>query len=248
MKITQPVDVFIADKLFQLTSTDPAGFDPLVRESALAGKTLVVFGGSDGIGAAIVEAAQLYGTNVYSFSRKTTGTHVQKRKQVQAALEEVAAVTGTIDMVVNTAGILRIGKLEDASPKSVSKSVDVNLVGAINVAQLALGYLRETKGKLMLFTSSSYTRGRASYGVYSATKAAIVNLTQSLADEWHDDGVSVNCVCPQRTLTPMRTKAFGEEPEGSLLTAEQVALATIDALCAEMTGQIVDVKLVQQPV
>ena len=72
-------------------------------------------------------------------------------------------------------------------------------------------------GSLLLFTSSSYTRGRGGYSLYSSAKAAVVNLTQALADEWAADGVRVNCVNPERTGTPMRTKAFGEEPAGSLL-------------------------------
>ena len=243
MKITAPVDVFVADKLFQLTTTDPVGLDPLVRSAGLADKTVVVFGGSNGIGAAIVEAARLYGANVLAFSRSATNTHVEKRREVTAALAEAARLAGGIDMVVNTAGVLRVGTLESATPKSISESVRVNLMGAINVAQASLPYLRERQGKLLMFTSSSYTRGRASYGVYSATKAAIVNLTQALAEEWAEDGVEVNCVSPQRTHTAMREEAFGEEPEGSLLTPEQVALAAIDTLCADITGHVVDVRL-----
>jgi 2-C-methyl-D-erythritol 4-phosphate cytidylyltransferase len=95
---------------------------------------------------------------------------------------------------------------------------------------------------LLLYTSSSYTRGRANYALYSSTKAALVNLTQALADEWSELGVRVNCVNPERTATPMRTRAFGEEPEHTLLAAETVARASLDVLLSSLTGQVIDVR------
>ena len=94
----------------------------------------------------------------------------------------------------------------------------------------------------MFFTSSSYTRGRADYSVYSSTKAAVVNLTQALADEWSAEGIQVNVINPERAGTPMRTKAFGKEPEGSLLSSRAVALTTIDVLLSSLTGHVIDVR------
>lgn len=242
MKVTTPIDLFIADKLFQLTTADAAGVDPAERAQAFADKTLVVLGGSEGIGASIVEAAQRFGANVFPFSRSLTGTHVENRDEVAAALAEAFEESGRIDFVVNCAGVLEIGSLAEASQADIEKSVAVNLLGPINIAQESLRYLEQTKGQLLLFTSSSYTRGRALYGVYSATKAATVNLTQSLAEEWAEHGVRVNVINPERTKTPMRVNAFGEEPEGSLLSAEQVALAALDTLARDLTGQVIDVR------
>lgn len=70
----------------------------------------------------------------------------------------------------------------------------------------------------------------------------MVNLTQALADEWAEDHIRVNCVNPERTATPMRVKAFGEEPTGSLLSSEAVALTSLDVLLSTMTGHVVDVR------
>jgi NAD(P)-dependent dehydrogenase (short-subunit alcohol dehydrogenase family) len=111
------------------------------------------------------------------------------------------------------------------------------------IAQESFQYLHATRGQLLFFTSSSHTRGRAGYAVYSATKAGVVNLTQALSDEWAEAGIRVNCMSPQRTDTPMRRNASGEEPSETLLDPARVADATIDVLRSSMTGQIIDVRL-----
>jgi len=242
MKVTAGIDIFIADKLFQLRTADRSSLDIQEREEQLTGKTMVVFGGSAGIGRSIVDAAERFGANVVSFSRSSTGTAVEDRESVAAALSTVAAESGRIDYVVNTAGILELGSVEDFTPDQVRNILDVNLLGPVIIAQESLPYLRETQGQLLFFTSSSYTRGRANYGMYSATKAATVNLTQSLSEEWTDYGVRVNCINPERTKTQMRFEAFGLEPDGSLLEPGQVATASIDVLLGDLTGQVVNVR------
>ena len=93
-------------------------------------------------------------------------------------------------------------------------------------------------GALLLFTSSSsYTRGRSGYSLYSSAKAAVVNLTQALAHEWAEHGVRVNPVNPERTNTPMRSKAFGVEELGTLLPSAEVALRCgLMFLLSDQTG------------
>ncbi|MGC0332038.1 2-C-methyl-D-erythritol 4-phosphate cytidylyltransferase [Streptomyces sp. SAI-170] len=243
MKVTQPVDVFIADKLFQLGSTaapEPTG-EEAYRE-LLTGKTVVVFGGSYGIGKDIAELAGSYGAEVYALGRSTTGTHVENPEEVDDALSKAYAETGRIDYVVNTAGVLRIGKLAETDNATIQEALRVNYLAPVQIARSAYKYLAETKGQLLLYTSSSYTRGRAEYSLYSSTKAAMVNLTQALADEWAADGVRVNCINPERTATPMRTKAFGQEPTHSLLSSEAVARTSLDVLLSELTGHVIDVR------
>lgn len=104
MKVTQPVDVFIADKLFQLASTAvPQPTDDAAYRELLTGKTLVVFGGSYGIGADIATLAESYGATVYALGRSTTGTHVENPEHIDEALTKAYADTGRVDYVINTA-------------------------------------------------------------------------------------------------------------------------------------------------
>lgn len=243
MKVTDPIDVYLADKLFQLTSHNlpPARSAAEYRE-ALDGKTLVVFGGSYGIGADIAAFAEEHGARVFSFSRSTTNTHVERRADLQAAIRTVLESTDRIDLVVNSAAVLPRGALVETSEEAVYSATEINYLAPVMIAQEFFPHLRRTRGSLLNFTSSSYTRGRSGYSLYSSAKAAVVNLTQALADEWSADGVRVNCINPERTGTPMRTKAFGEEPPGSLLESREVAVRSLDVLLSDETGLIVDIR------
>jgi 2-C-methyl-D-erythritol 4-phosphate cytidylyltransferase len=243
MKVTAPVDLFIADKLFQLGSASVDALpSPEAYAEALRGRVAVVFGGSYGIGADIVTLLESHGAKVFPFSRSATGTHVERADDIRAALEQAHAESGRIDYIVVTAGVLTTGDLASVDDATVEEMIGVNYIAPVQIARLGAGYLEATKGQLLLFTSSSYTRGRAGYSLYSSTKAAVVNLTQALADEWLSIGVRVNCINPERTATPMRTKAFGVEPPGDLLDSGEVARSSVDVLVSEITGQVIDVR------
>jgi ribitol-5-phosphate 2-dehydrogenase (NADP+) / D-ribitol-5-phosphate cytidylyltransferase len=243
MKITDPIDVYLADKLFQLTSNDvPESGSEDDYRAALEDRTMVVFGGSYGIGADICRLAESYGARVFSFSRSQTGTHVERRADLVAAADQVMAATGRVDYVVNTAGVLPRGTLLESSEETVYAATEINYLAPVFLAQAFHPHLAATRGSLLLFTSSSYTRGRSGYSLYSSAKAATVNLAQALADEWAADGVRVNCVNPERTATPMRTKAFGQEPADSLLESEAVARTSLDVLVSDFTGHVIDVR------
>jgi 2-C-methyl-D-erythritol 4-phosphate cytidylyltransferase len=94
---------------------------------------------------------------------------------------------------------------------------------------------------LLNFSSSSYTRGRSGYVPYSACKAAVVNLTQGLAEEWRDEGIRVNCIVPGRTDTAMRRINFYNEDQDSLLSPYEVALTATKVLNANYSGMVVRV-------
>jgi 2-C-methyl-D-erythritol 4-phosphate cytidylyltransferase len=242
MKVTEPIDVHIADKLFQLQSAS-LSLESTTSVPDLSGKSVVVFGGSYGIGESIVDQARQAGAVVSEFSRSTTGTDIKSAKAVRQALASVHETVGRIDVVIVTAGVLRIAPLVESPKRDLKDTIQVNLIAPALVAREAHPYLARTSGQVVLFTSSSYTRGRAGYSAYSATKAGIVNLTQALAEEWEPSRVRINCINPQRTNTPMRTQAFGEEPLDSLLDPADVARVTLNVAASELTGQIVTVQV-----
>lgn len=239
MKLTYKEDTFLLDKLFQLRgSVAPESLD----KSQLKDKVAIVFGGSYGIGKDVADELRQAGTHVHSFSRSLTGTDVGNRKDVARALKEVYDKEDHIDYVINTAGVLNKEPLCAMDYSIIQAAVQTNYMGTVNVAIEAYNYLKQTQGQLIFFTSSSYTRGRAFYSIYSSTKAAIVNFVQAVSQEWESVGIRVNCINPERTKTPMRIKNFGVEPDDTLLRSEVVADATVHCLLADYTGQVIDVK------
>ena len=240
MKLTYREDTYMMDKLFQLKSTEPN--DVQIDAESFRGKVAVVFGGSYGIGKNIVEMLEQSGAHVHSFSRSATHTDVGDDNQVALALAAVEQKEGHIDYVINTAGVLNREPLASMEYDTILKAVQTNYMGTVNVALRSRPYLQRTRGKLIFFTSSSYTRGRAFYSIYSSTKAAIVNFVQAVAQEWDADGISINCINPERTKTPMRQQNFGVEPDETLLMPERVAEATLRTLFTDCTGQVIDVR------
>ena len=238
IKITYPSDIFMADRLFQVRSTlFPENSDL----SGMRDKVIAIFGGTSGIGESIANLAKELGANVFVSSTRT-GCDITKYSDVENFLADVNAKTGRIDYVINSAGVLKMGKLLDRAIDDIKNDINVNYIGSINVAKASIPYLQKSKGCILLFASSSYTRGRALYSTYSSTKAGIVNLVQALSEELASDGIRINTINPERTATPMRFKAFGKEPEGSLLSAEKVAEASIKTLLSDLTGEVIDVR------
>lgn len=241
MKLTYPEDTYLLDKLFQLRSVEIQNIG--LSKEALTGKVMVVFGGSYGIGKSVVDLARENGVQVYSFSRSENNVDVSNINSVKEALDNVLKMEHKIDFVVNTAGILHKEPLETMNYEYILNSINVNYTGMVNVALASLPYLKESKGHILFFTSSSYTRGRAFYSIYSSSKAATVNFVQAVSQEWETLNIKVNCINPERTQTPMRIKNFGSEPEQTLLKPEDVALRCIQTLLSNYTGQVIDVRL-----
>ena len=238
IKITYPEDTFMADRLFQIRSI------LYQQEQVLDGirdKVIAVFGGTSGIGQCICDLAQECGAKVYPASTRN-GCDITSYESVCEFLEKIYQENKRIDYVINSAGVLKMGKLLDRDIEDIKLDININYVGSINVAKASIPYLQKTKGGILLFASSSYTRGRSLYSTYSSTKAGIVNLAQALAEELASDKIKINVINPERTATPMRFKAFGKEPEGSLLMPEVVAEASLKTLLSDLTGQVIDVR------
>ncbi len=239
VKITTRIDMVMADRMLQMRVLTP--IDDPEAEASLDGMRLLVVGGTSGIGRAIADEATRRGARA-EVDGSSLGLDVRDYASVESRLGAAAERLGGIDHVICTAGILRIGSVAETSAEVLAQVVDVNLTGTLNVARAAYPFLRQSRGSLTVFTSSSFTRGRPDYVAYSASKAALVNMTQGLSEEWADEGIRVNAVSPERTDTPMRRRAFpGESPEG-LLGSDAVAIATLRLIGSELTGQVLDVR------
>lgn len=239
LKITTRIDLVMADRMLQMRTVSPT--DGAGPSHSLSGARLYIVGGTNGIGLGIADEARRQGALV-EVDGRSMGLDVRDYHEVAGHVDAAAARMGGLDHVVVTAGVLRIGPLMDTDPADLAEVIDVNLTGTLNVARAAYPHLRASSGSLTVFASSSFTRGRPDYVAYSASKAAVANLAQGLAEEWCDDGVRVNAISPERTDTPMRRRAFPDESRAGMLSTEEVAAATLRLIGSDLTGQVFDIK------
>ncbi len=233
-KITNPVDLVLADEMFRIRASSQGADRPGID---VRGKNVLIFGGTAGIGKAMGDIMESAGAHVIARSR-SNGCNIADEEAVKRAISEAWRTLGSLDVIVNAAGLLQTKRLEDQSSQDVADQINVNLLGAAWIAKWSHAPLKESRGTLIQFASSSYTRGRANSVIYAATKAAIVNMTQGLSEEWAADGIRVSCIVPGRTDTGMRRSNFKDEPQDSLSNPYQVALGAARAACSPLNGQI----------
>lgn len=239
IKVTTPIDLVLADRLIQMRTFGPTP-EPTSR-SRLEGARLLVIGGTNGIGLAIAQRAEQAGASV-AVDGRSLGLDVREPEVVMERVEAAAGRLGGLDHVVVTAATLKVASVAESSAADLAEVIGVNVTGTLNVARAVHRHLAATRGSFTVFASSSFTRGRSGYVAYSASKAAVVNLAQGLADEWCDAGIRVNAVSPERTATPMRQRAFPDEPMDGMLSADEVAIAALRLLTSDLTGQVIDVR------
>jgi NAD(P)-dependent dehydrogenase (short-subunit alcohol dehydrogenase family) len=178
----------------------------------------LVTGGSTGIGASIARhfaerGAQVLitGRNVATL-RESSAQHpniahlvadvAQPASAVQV-IEEVNRRFGRLDILINNAGIAGVVPLADAGPDHVRSIFDINVAGLIETTRLALPLLRQSKGAIVNISSVVADEPFANMSVYSASKAAVLALTRSWAQELAADGIRVNAVSPGPIETPI---------------------------------------------
>jgi 2-C-methyl-D-erythritol 4-phosphate cytidylyltransferase len=234
IKITNSIDLVLADEMFRLRGSDVRSVQPGID---VRGKRTLIFGGTSGIGKAMADIMSNAGAPVISRSR-SNGCDISIEKDVQNAIRDAEKTLGGLDVIVNAAGFLRKGPIATQSTQDISEQININLLGAFWIAKWGHSPLKVSKGTFLQFASSSYTRGRSDYVAYSATKAAIVNMTQGLCEEWAADGIRVNCIVPSRTDTEMRRYNFVNEPQSSLCNPYEVAIASTKLLSLNSSGSI----------
>lgn len=233
-KITNPIDLVLADEMFRIRASSQTADRPGID---VRGKNVLIFGGTAGIGKAMGDIMESAGARVIARSR-SNGCDITDEEAVKLAISDAWRTLGSLDVIVNAAGLLHTQRLDAQSSQDIAGQINVNLLGAAWIAKWSHAPLKESRGTLIQFASSSYTRGRANSVVYAATKAAIVNMTQGLSEEWAADGIRVSCIVPGRTDTGMRRSNFKDEPQDSLSNPYQVALGAARAACSPLNGQI----------
>lgn len=225
----------------------------------LSSFTAVVTGGASGIGAAIAAKLQSMGANISVLDLNPAALpegqlgfacNVSDDASVKAAIDGTVAAFGGVDIVINNAGIGAQGTVEDNDDAEWARVWDINVVGMVRVSRAALPHLRKSSAAAIVNTCSiAATAGLPQRALYSATKGAVLSLTQAMAADHLREGVRVNAVNPGTADTPWigrlmdqaddpvaeRAALNARQPHGRLVSADEVAGA-VAYLASPLSG------------
>ncbi len=219
-------------------------------------KVVVITGGSDGIGKALVELYLNKGAKVatcarnyqklYQLQSANTGkplfihaTDVSKEIDCKGFIDAVIKEFGTIDILINNAGVSMRALVQDVDFETIKRVMDINFWGTVYCTKFALDYIIKNKGTIVGVSSIAGYRGLPGRSGYSASKYAVNGWLEALRTELLESGANVMWVCPGFTSSNIRNAALnskgesqGESPmdESAMMSSEECAVHIANAI------------------
>jgi dehydrogenase/reductase SDR family member 4 len=183
----------------------------------LDGKVALITGASKGIGEAMARGLAEFGARVVVSSRKqdavdavaaafnsdglqATGiaANMSKIEDIHVLVEKTVETYGGIDIIINNAATNPVfGPVQNTDEGAFDKIIDVNLKGPFELCKKAYPILKQRgAGSIIHISSIGGLKPEPGIGIYSVSKAAIINLTQAMAQDWGADNIRVNAICP----------------------------------------------------
>ena len=225
-------------------------------------KTVLITGGSRGIGAAAVARFAQKGCRVFflyekdhqaaqAVSNQTGATAICCDVADGEAVREAFRKIGSVDVLICNAGICHYGLMSQTAEETWDRLFEVNVKGIYNCVNAAMpGFLQKQAGCILTVSSMWGQVGASCEAVYSATKGAVIALSKALAKELGPSGIRVNCIAPGVILTDMCANVAAEtleelaqeSPLGKNGSAQDVAAAMEYLAEAEfITGEVLSV-------
>ena len=187
----------------------------------LNNKTAIITGGGSGIGKAITTVFAKQGAQVYVLDMDESGgngtvneivhnggkadfckCNVADQKNVKAVIGEIAAKHGSIDIVVNNAGIAHVGQADTTNEEDFDRIVAVNIKGVYNCLHEVIPFMKEKGGSILNMASIAAMVGIPDRFVYSTAKGAVAAMTLSVARDYISYNIRCNAISPARVHTP----------------------------------------------
>jgi 2-keto-3-deoxy-L-fuconate dehydrogenase len=190
----------------------------------LAGKTALVTAAAQGIGAACARAFAAAGARVIATDINQAGLAALETESIatrrldvtdRAAIPALAEDIGAVDILLNCAGVVHHGALLDCSPEDWERAFALNVRAMYDMIRAFLpGMIAQHSGSIINMASvASSIKGVPQRCAYSATKAAVIGLTKSVAADYVADGVRCNAICPGTIDTPSLRQRIDAQPD-----------------------------------
>lgn len=222
----------------------------------LQDKVVVITGGTEGIGRALVDFAIAGGAKVATCARNTDKLYqlqtenahqklftftadVSIENECERFIHQTVKAFGSIDILINNAGISMRALFKETDLATLKKVMDINFWGTVYCTKFALPHIEKTKGTIVGISSIAGYRGLPGRTGYSASKFAMNGFFESLRTELLSSGVNVMWVCPGFTASNIRFSALTKDasPQGittmdeeGMMSAEECAALIFDAI------------------
>ena len=171
----------------------------------LKDKNIIITGGSSGIGESIIDLLLKNKANVVNIDvndnlkTKTIITDITNNQDVTKILNSIPK---KIDILINNAGIGLVGNIENTDEKDFDKIFEVNVKGLFNITKVIIPRMKENGGSIINMASTAAIVGIDDRFAYSASKGAVMSMTNSIAKDYLSYGIRCNSISPGRVHTP----------------------------------------------
>ena len=204
----------------------------------LSGKTVLITGGSGGIGRACVKAFTQCGARVVMTDLDGSGrplcdalgadscrfveADIACESDVQKLMETTVSAFGGLDVLVNNAAVTEpCLPVHDTVLEEFDRLVNINFRGVFLCCKYAYAYLKEARGCIVNMSSMAGVQGERDHAVYSATKGALNALTKCMAVDYGVDGIRCNAICPSSVLTPNSDRQIAAMPDAETIVEQR---------------------------
>jgi 2-keto-3-deoxy-L-fuconate dehydrogenase len=249
----------------QQNGNDPEGVE--LKMFNLQSKTAIITGGGSGIGKAIAKLFARQGAPVYIMDFDEQGIEqtikeikeeggiaygakcdVSDQQQVKTIVDKIVADGGSIQILVNNAGVAHVGTAESTGEDDFNRLLNVNVKGVYNCLHTIIPHMKEKGGAILNMASIASSVGIPDRFAYSMTKGAVVGMTLATARDYIATGIRCNCISPARVHTPfvdgflsknypgkeqeMFDKLSKSQPIGRMAEPEEIAYLVL-YLCSD---------------
>ena len=224
-------------------------------------RIIIVTGSSRGIGAEISLSLISKGDTVIMASRdidklkeltkNTKGnfsiveTDVENYESIKSLVDFTIKKYGRIDALVNNAGYVNPKSIFETSLENWNKTLNINLTGVFLMTKEVVRYMKKTGGRIINIASTAGLSSRPGWSAYAASKAGLINFSNTMAEELREYNIKIFIIAPGRTATDLRRRLAPNEDPKTIMQADKVANIVEFMLSDQanvIEGQVIEVR------